>query len=466
MKNDPFRHAKIAGSRFPLFTRITASQVAILSLFVMVGCVSGQPHSSSSPGPVYQGIIPIVDHHQHIMSERAIGPAPESAPLIELPTEIARVIDHRNEVITSGDAGDLFASDIMVLDPTSGVWLTGDEGVSEIVGLYHSGTRFFANGYTLGDSVAIITGVIRSGDNEEDALTFTLGLKQESAGSWQIASEAASLVPPRELAVPVTADDLIYMMNAVGIQKAVVLPVAYWFGDPSDEWSNEHENTRAENDWAAAEVARYPDRLIAFCGIAALREYSETEMRRCASDLQVQGVKIHLSNSKVNLHDPEHVAGMRRIFEVANELGLAIVIHTRTHRSFGSYGRVEAEIFVNEILTAAPDVIVQVAHFWGGGEVSEEALTVFAEFVSSGDPQARNLYFDLTEVERFSHGSEALVARYARKIGMDRLLYGSDMQVSPAHPPSTLGWSKIMRSIPLTNEEFADIADNIAPYLR
>lgn len=100
-------------------------------------------------------------------------------------------------------------------------------------------------------------------------------------------------------------------MDAVGIHKAVVLSVAYWFGDPTDDWPNEYESTRAENDWAAAEVARHPDRLVAFCGIAPLREYAEAEVRRYASDLGVQGIKIQFSNSTVNLHDRAHV---RRIF--------------------------------------------------------------------------------------------------------------------------------------------------------
>lgn len=436
-------------------------------MLVTAGCVSGHAHPITDPDPGYHRIVPIVDHHQHIMSERAIGPCPESAPLAELPAELALVIDRRNQAVASGDLGDLFTPDAMVLDPTSGVWLTGDEGISEIAGLYHSDTRFFPNGYSLGDSVAVITGVIRSGDYEEDALNFTLGLERNGAGAWRIASEAASLLPPRELAAPVTADHLISIMDAVGIQKAVVLSVAYWFGDPTDEWpGDEYEHTRAENDWTAAQVARYPERLVAFCGIAPLRDYAEAEIRRCASDLRVPGIKIHLSNSKVNLHDPIHVARVRRIFEVANELGLAIVVHTRTHRTHGNYGRGEAEIFVNEILAAAPDITVQVAHFWGGGEMSEEALAVFADAVSTGGPGTRNLYFDLTEVAAYARGSEAVVARYARQIGMDRLLYGSDMHVSPALPPSTLGWSRIMSSIPLTREEFADIADNVAPYLR
>lgn len=56
-----------------------------------------------------------------------------------------------------------------------------------------------------------------------------------------------------------------------------------------------------------------------------------------------------------------------------------------------------------------------------------------------------------------------LIARYVRQISMDRLLYGADMHSSPDRPPSTLGWSHLMRTLPLTEAEFADTADNVAP---
>lgn len=88
-------------------------------------------------------------------------------------------------------------------------------------------------------------------------------------------------------------------------------------------------------------------------------------------------------------------------------------------------GRFTVSIFVNEILPAAPAVTVQVAHLWGGGELSEEALAVSTDAVASGESRARNLYFDLTEFERFAGGSDDVVARYVRRIGMDRLLYGT-----------------------------------------
>ncbi len=402
------------------------------------------------------------------MSARAAPLLPAAAPLIELPAELGSVLDARNHVVETGDPGDLFTSDALVLNPVSGVWLQGDEGVTEIAHIYSSDTRFFANGYSVDGGVAVITGEIRSGDYETNELNVTLGLERDGAGAWHIASEAASLLPPQQFVEERDADDLISDMDAVGIQKAVVLSVAYWYGSPNPRPGDEYGNTRAENDWTAAQVARYPDRLVAFCGIAPLRDYAEAEIRRCATDLGMPGIKLHFQSSGVNLHDPDHLARVRRVFEVANELGLAIVVHSRTRSTFGEYGAAEAEIVLNELVASAPNVPIQIAHLWGGNDVSEGALAAFADAVSSAPPRARNLWFDLTEVARAATTAEKreTIARYARQIGMDRLLYGSDMQSSPDRPPSTLGWNGLMHTLPLTEAEFADIADNVAPYLR
>jgi predicted TIM-barrel fold metal-dependent hydrolase len=369
----------------------------------------------------------------------------------------------------TGQVGDLYAPDAQVMNAYTGRWVRGGEAVEELAGDYTADTQFHPNRYVLGDSVAVIAGIVRSGTPPVDELNFQLGLVKDPAGGWRIATEHTSLLPPLAFTEPVTADQLIDAMDDAGIQRAVVLSVAYWFGDPTDHYpGDEHEHVRAENDWTAAEVAKYPDRLVAFCGVSPLRDYAVAEIRRCARERGMRGVKLHLANSKVNLHDAAHVRAVREVFSVANELGLALVVHTRTHRTFGDYGRREAEVILNELLPAAPDVPIQIAHLWGGGELAEDALAVFAEAVSSGDPRARNLLFDLTDAERNSGGAPETLATLAgriRQIGVERVLYGSDM-LTPDSPPPVIAWTRMRRKLPLTDQEFADIADNVAPYLR
>jgi predicted TIM-barrel fold metal-dependent hydrolase len=258
-------------------------------------------------------------------------------------------------------------------------------------------------------------------------------------------------------------------MDETGIERAAVLSVAYFFGSPLRTWpGDEYANVRAENDWVAAQVARHPDRLTAFCGVSPLKDYAEQEVRRCARELRVKGLKLHFRSSRVNVLDPEHLEKVRRVFRTANELGLAIVVHTHVR----PYGREQAEVFLKELLPAAPDVVVQIAHLWGGNEFVPAALAVFADAVAANDPRAKNLYFDLTEVQPAAEitsdpaATMQEIARLIRRIGLKRVLYGSDAAATPDAPPTSLRWARLRRTLPLTNEELRVVAGNVAPYMR
>jgi predicted TIM-barrel fold metal-dependent hydrolase len=109
----------------------------------------------------------------------------------------------------------------------------------------------------------------------------------------------------------------------------------------------------------------------------------------------------------------------------------------------------------------------QIAHLWGGEQFSADALAVYADAVSSGDPRTKNLYFDVAEVALVAEGRkpilEALAARI-RQIGLSRILYGSDGPAAVSMSPRE-EW-KLTRTLPLTEDEFRALAANVAPYLR
>src|SRR3978361_2007535 len=61
----------------------------------------------------------------------------------------------------------------------------------------------------------------------------------------------------------IDARDLITQLDAAGIQRAVVLSVAYSFSNPNKpSIPNEYAHVMAENNWTSAQVAQYPDRLL------------------------------------------------------------------------------------------------------------------------------------------------------------------------------------------------------------
>ena len=98
---------------------------------------------------------------------------------------------------------------------------------------------------------------------------------------------------------------------------------------------------------------------------------------------------------------------------------------------------------------------------------SEEALAVYADAVSAGDPRTRNLFFDIAEIAyAVSKSPEALpkVVSRMRQIGLRRILYGSDGPVTESATPLE-SWKRT-QTLPLTVDELRIVASNLAPYLR
>jgi len=127
----------------------------------------------------------------------------------------------------------------------------------------------------------------------------------------------------------VTAKELIEYLDAAKIRRALVLSVAYQFGNPNrPPVENEYAKVRAENDWTSQQVSLYPDRLRGFCGVNPLREYAVKEVERCAADTRLRhGLKLHFGNSDVDLDNPEHVAKLTTVFRETDRRGMAIVVH-------------------------------------------------------------------------------------------------------------------------------------------
>jgi predicted TIM-barrel fold metal-dependent hydrolase len=457
-----------------------SSGVVILILFLALLLPAVTPAQSRGATPLARiteraAIVPRVDHHQHIVGPKASIPWPPLDPAANLPPELNRALQERNRIMGTQDIGELYTDTAQVLDvqAESQPRVRGRDAIRRVVSSYNPATRFVPHSFAAGDSVAYVSGVAVTEGAPEGRMNFVLGLKKDERGVWRIDTEQATPIPPPPFAGPPfagprAADQLIRDLDETGIQRAVVLSVAYFFASQRKWPGDEYANVRAENDWVAAQVARYPDRLVAFCGVSPLKDYAVQEVRRCASELRMKGLKLHFRSSRVDVLNPEHLEKVRRVFRTANELGLAIVVHTNVR----PYGREQAEVFLKELLPAAPGVVVQIAHFWGGNEFVPAALDVFATAVAAGDPRAKNLYFDLTEVEPAAAitsdpgATMKEFARIIRRIGLKRILYGSDAAATADAPPTSLRWARLRHRLPLTNEELKVIAGNVAPYMR
>jgi len=152
------------------------------------------------------------------------------------------------------------------------------------------------------------------------------------------------------------------------------------------------------------------------------------------------------------------------VFAAANRAGLPIVVHASNG---ATYGARPAHVFLDQLLTAAPDVPVQIAHLWGGNGFSADALAVYGEAVATRRPATRHLYFDVSDAALAVSTPELakVIAERIRQIGLDRMLYGSDAAFDN-HPDAQASWTAFRNGIPLSAAEFDKIAHNVAPYLR
>ena len=271
----------------------------------------------------------------------------------------------------------------------------------------------------------------------------------------------------------VSADELVALLDTAGIRKALVLSIAYQYGNPNrPRVENEYAKVKAENDWTSAQVAAHPDRLYGFCSVNPLKDYALDEIARCGKDAQLRrGLKMHFGNSDVDLSSRDHIARLKQVFALANRQRMAIVVHLRASVTMKrEYGASRARAFIDEVLPAAPDVPVQVAHLGGAGGYNDpgadEVMGVFIEAIAKKDPRVRNVYIDVSGVAGLGNWrpQAQLIASRIRALGVERVLFGSDGAGDP-NPTPQQAWASF-RELPLTDEEFRTIAGNVTSYLK
>lgn len=139
---------------------------------------------------------------------------------------------------------------------------------------------------------------------------------------------------------------------------------------------------------------------------------------------------------------------------------------------------------MNQILPAAPDIPVQVAHLggWGGYDrITDDSLSTFADACVAQPGRCRHLYFDIAAVvlaptdaaaargsdlrflwdeeQGFPKGLDRL-ATNLRRIGLSRILFGTDWPVVTARDYI----STLRTNLPLRPAEINQIFSNLAPY--
>lgn len=438
-----------------------------LLLLLMTGCQHAprtQAPVAAEAVPSFQRTIslaPIADHHVHLYSPAAaVLNNPPPLPEIRLPEELAKVVRARNAYATDQSAlEELYTPDaIYYRDGVKG-WTQGNKAAAGWVkwAISDFPYRIVPVAFNQDKSSARIAGYFLEGKNLDERFgTSHLSLVKGSDGKWRIASEVYVFGQP-EPDKRKTAAEAVAQLDSVGTRWGAVLSNAYYFDSVRPEpVANPYPQIRAENDWTAEQVAPFRERLVAFCSFNPTRDYALAELHRCAKSGRFGGLKFNFNAAQLNFEDPDQVAKVRAVMSAANAYRLPMIIHVRPGNV---YGRDEAEVFLRQLVAAAPDVPIQIAHLWGGESYSGAALQVYSDAFSSGDPLTRNLYFDVSGVSgqhRNADRMKEIVGRM-RQIGMSRMLYGSDA-------PPTEAWEAFRKHVPLTEEEFRIIGGSVAPY--
>lgn len=345
-----------------------------------------QPAAAAVPHP--PPFVPVADHHQHLWSPSSSLQGTEPLPPVELPADLAALLRRRAELWRDLDAlKELYTPDAVAVGlEVPNVVIGGERSaraVGWIGGALYAAYRLTPVSFRSYGNAARISGYYTQGDGESarNVGFFHMNVERGADGTWRIAAEIPAF-PRRTPLEPLDAAQLIAYLDEAGIRKAVVLSLAYAFDGllPAAE-GDEYAHVRAENDWVAEQVMRYPDRLVGFCSFNPLRDHALTEIERCARNPAFKGIKLHFGTSPVDLDNPQHVARTRRVFEAANRLRLPIQVHLTASPEWGNR---QATTFLNELVAAAPDVQVVVAHLWGGARYTDDALAVLADAVLRG----------------------------------------------------------------------------------
>ena len=412
--------------------------------------------------------MPRVDHHLHLSSpETAAALSPRPLPaLASIPQDITDVLAQRERLPLDAQAvaPDLYTSDAIIRARRSAGWVGGDN-LARTYTDYTSGFRLLPAAIQVGTEQAVVAGYFARGSRYN--ATFQIALRREGQ-RWKIAAENIVPVPPVMEPPVSTAATLADGLDKAGISRGVVHSVAYLFAqeDFRSPGSDERNAVAHENDWTSEQVSLLPARLIGFCGIDPLKPYAVAEIERCGSLPGMVGVKLHFTASGVSLRNPDHLARVQAVFAAADRLGMPVAVHME---EASDYGEAQARIFVEQVLPRAPRIVVQVMHMAGSGPgyQRDAAFAVLAEARANQDPRARLLYVDIaSNVTATSSQDEMdLVARRLRLFGIDHILFGSDWLPGVANDEPKVARTNFAR-LPLTSDEFAVIASNVAPYLK
>ena len=247
----------------------------------------------------------------------------------------------------------------------------------------------------------------------------------------------------KDVGIPFSKPDADYsewnaIVKRLGTNRLKLVSMAYLYGHPEfGKVENEYELVKAENDFLIEAKKNSPKTVKAFCGINPLKDYALEEAERCRKVLKADGIKLHFNASQVYLTVPEHIKKVFPIFEFAANNKLPVLLHfDNSHRKFGEP---DIKLLADEILAKIKPLKLQIAHFGTSGGFNQKTKDVIDAFIKQFETnpniKKHRISFDISAValDKDSEGVPKLtdelfaeLAVYTRKLGMKRIVFGTD----------------------------------------
>ena len=245
------------------------------------------------------------------------------------------------------------------------------------------------------------------------------------------------------LGIPFSRDEAHYsnidtILHNLNTKTIDLVSMAYVYGNEEFyQGDDQLDKVRSENDYVFQAAEKYPERVRPYFAVDPLKGYSLNELKRCNEFPGEKGLKLHFNASGVYLTEPEHLHQVYPIFEFAAVHDLPVLLHfDNWHPKFG---RPDIRILVDSVLEKLPAMEITIAHLGTSGGFNEKTKRIIDEFVLLFDQQAippRHLIrFDLSAaaldkdsegVPKLSKKEFAELKEYIKKIGLEKLVFGSD----------------------------------------
>jgi len=213
-----------------------------------------------------------------------------------------------------------------------------------------------------------------------------------------------------------TGEKALEVLKAANVDMAVLVSTAYLFPDRA--------MSMHENDYVAGLVKAHPDKFMGLCAISPPQPWALEELERCVNVLGLSGLKLHLHANPMNLTRPEDVATLSAVLKKAGELkpGFPVLI------DFNWFDDAQT-VAMLEIAMANPQVKIIMAHALGHHYKEFVAVALLRKLVQGG---LDNLYVDISATLSAYPPDAPSFDDYIwhlRKMGSDRILFGSDYPV-------------------------------------